>query len=196
MEMAFFRVGMTKTASDQSMSIGAASGSFATALAISSSVSASTRAQSVLPFLGESLETIVIFSSLVSVRAPCRDRNFPPFDVPEDLIPDFAITIRSADEGVAVENAAHVLEVDSMISQVGFTFLRIPSEVANTCEQPLHLFRHGEIVPEARGPTRLYRFAMNDSKRYALSLALWIGRPRLSSLGGGFENKISTSTAT
>src|SRR6202040_2045416 len=108
MEIAFFLAGMTRTASDQSISIGTASGSLATALAMSSSVSASKRAQSVLPFLGESLETIVIFLSLVSACAPRRDepadwaadracdRDFPLLDVTEDLIPDFAMTIRSA----------------------------------------------------------------------------------------------------
>src|SRR6202521_2541925 len=106
---------MTRTASDQSISIGAASGSLATALAMSSSVSASTRAQSVLPFLGESLETIIIFLSFVAACAPRRDepaecatdragdRDFPPLDIPEDLIPEFIMTIGSAHEGVAVE---------------------------------------------------------------------------------------------
>jgi hypothetical protein len=96
-----------------------------------------------LPFLGESIETIVIFFSLVASRAPCRDdpaeratdrtgdRDFPPFDEPKDLIPDFAMTIRSADESVAVENSAHVLEVDLVIAQIGFALFRIPSEIAN-----------------------------------------------------------------
>src|ERR1700687_4147379 len=114
MEIAFFFAGITSTASDQSISMGTASGSFATALAMSTSVSASTRAQSVLPFLGESLETIVIFFSLVSARAPCRDdpaerpaeragdRDFPALDISEDLVSDFAMTIRQADEGVGV----------------------------------------------------------------------------------------------
>src|SRR6202165_1528666 len=159
MEIAFFLAGMTRTASDQSISIGTASGSFATALAISSSVRASTRAQSVLPFLGKSLETIVIFFSLVASRTPCRDdpaeraaeragdRDFPPFDVPKDLIPDFAMTIRSADEGVAVENSSNVLEVDLVIAQVAFAFFRIPSEITNACEQPLHIFRHSKSPP-------------------------------------------------
>src|SRR6202165_6023669 len=139
MEIAFFLAGITRTAFDQSISIGTASGSFATALAMSSSVRASTRAQSVLPFLGESLETIVIFLSFVSPRPPCRDdpaeraaeragdRDFPPLDVPEDLIPDFAMTIRSADEGVAVENSSDVLEVDLVVAQIAFALLRIPS---------------------------------------------------------------------
>src|SRR5882724_8497812 len=159
MEIAFFLDGTTRTASDQSISIGTASGSLATALAMSSSVRASKRAQSVLPFLGESLETIVIFFSFISARAPCRDdpaeratdrtcdRDFPPFDVPKDLIPDFAMTIRSADEGVAVENSAHVLEVDLVIAQIAFALVRIPSEIANACEQPLYFFRHSESSP-------------------------------------------------
>src|ERR1700730_8551409 len=98
MEIAFFFGGITRTASDQSRSIGTASGSFATALAMSSSVSASTRAQSVLPFLGESLETILIFFSLITARAPCRDepaeraaefagdRDFPALEISEDLV--------------------------------------------------------------------------------------------------------------
>src|SRR6266404_6719554 len=156
MEIAFFLAGITRTASDQSMSIGTASGSFATALAMSSSVRASTRAQSVLPFLGESLETIVIFLPLISPRAPggddpaerpaerAGDRDFPALDIPEDLIPDFAMTIRSADEGVAIENSSDVLEVDLMIAQVAFAFFRVPSEIANACEQPLQLFRHSK----------------------------------------------------
>src|SRR3981081_4050378 len=113
MEIAFFFAGMTRTASDQSISVGIASGLFVAALAMSSSVNASTAAQSVLPFLGESLETIVIFSSFVAARAPCRDdpaeraaeragdRDFPPLEISEDLVSDFAMTIRSADESVA-----------------------------------------------------------------------------------------------
>src|SRR6185437_5412739 len=159
MEIAFFFGGITRTASDQSMSIGTASGSLATALAMSSSVKASTRAQSVLPFLGESLETIVVFFSFISARAACRndpaeraaeragDRDFPLLDVPEDLMPDFAMTIRSADEGVAVENSAYVLEVDLVVAQVAFALFRIPPEFANACEQPLHIFRHSESLP-------------------------------------------------
>src|ERR1700726_2000050 len=142
MEIAFFLAGMTRTASDQSISMGTASGS----LAMSSSVSASKRAQSVVPFLGESLETIVIFLSLVAPCAPRRDepadcatdracdRDFPLLDVTEDLIPDFAMTIRSADESVAVENSPDVLEVDLVIAQVAFALFRIPSEFPNACE--------------------------------------------------------------
>src|SRR3954452_2423155 len=156
MEIACFFGGTTRTASDQSISSGTASGSFATAWVISSSVSASTAAQSVLPFVGEYRETIVIFSSFVATRGPCRDdpeeraaerasdRDFPPLEISEDLVPDFAMTIRSADECVAVENSLDVLEIDLVITQVIFAFFRIPSEVANACEQPLHICRHSK----------------------------------------------------
>jgi hypothetical protein len=52
------------------------------------------------------------------------------------------MTIRSADESVAVENSAHVLEVDLVIAQVIFALFRIPSVIANAREQPLDIFRH------------------------------------------------------
>src|ERR1700682_514235 len=151
MEMSFFLGGMTRTASDQSISMGTSSGSFATPLAISSSVSASTRAQSVLPFVGESLETIVVLFSFVAPRPPRRDepadcaadraggRDFPPFDIPKDLIPDFVMTIRSADECVVVENSSDVLEVDPVVAQIAFALFRIPSDFADACDQSLHL---------------------------------------------------------
>jgi hypothetical protein len=58
------------------------------------------------------------------------------------------MTIRSADESVAVENSLDVLEVDLVIAQVIFALFRIPSEVANACEQPLHLFRHSKSLPK------------------------------------------------
>src|SRR3954451_9790437 len=113
MEMAFFLAGMTRTPSDQSMSRGTASGSLRTASSICSSVSASSAAQSVLPRIGSYLETIVIFSSLIFSRAArrddvaecaadrARDDDFSPFEIAEDLVPDFAMTIRSPDENVA-----------------------------------------------------------------------------------------------
>jgi hypothetical protein len=80
------------------------------------------------------------------------------------------MTIRSADEGVAVENAAHVLEVDSVIAQITFALFRIPSEIANACEQPLHIFRHSEASPKEDIDTfvSLRGFAMTGSKRYSL----------------------------
>jgi hypothetical protein len=59
------------------------------------------------------------------------------------------MTIRSADEGVAVENSLDVHEVDLVITQVIFALFRIPSEVANACEQPLHIFRHSKSLPNA-----------------------------------------------
>jgi hypothetical protein len=52
------------------------------------------------------------------------------------------MTIRSADESVAVKNFSYVVEVDLVIAQIAFTLFRIPSELANACEQPLLVFRH------------------------------------------------------
>src|SRR5665647_2102101 len=74
MEIAFFFGGMTRTASDQSRSLNSCqSGSLAIDASISSSVSASTRFQSVLPFRrGASRETIVIFFSFISPRTSRR----------------------------------------------------------------------------------------------------------------------------
>jgi len=54
------------------------------------------------------------------------------------------MTIRSADEGVTVENSLDVLEVDLVIDQVRLALFRIPSEIANVCEQPFHIFRHSK----------------------------------------------------
>src|ERR1700732_3909051 len=84
MEIAFFLVGITKTASDQSISMGAASGSFATALAMSSSVSASTRAQSVLPFRRSPHFRVTIFSFFIFPRAARRDNSDDICPPPED----------------------------------------------------------------------------------------------------------------
>src|ERR1700704_4033104 len=78
MEIAFFLAGITRTASDQSISIGTASGSFATALAMSSSVSASRRAQSVLPFRRSPHFRVTIFSFFIFPRAARRD---DPYDI-------------------------------------------------------------------------------------------------------------------
>src|SRR5882672_2155242 len=98
MEIAFFLTGITKTASDQSISIGAASGSFATALAMSSSVIASKRAQSVLPLRRSPHFLVTIFSFFIFPRAPRRDdpdecatvrsgdRDLPLLDVPKDFV--------------------------------------------------------------------------------------------------------------
>ena len=85
-----------------------------------------------------------------------NDRDFPALDISEDLVPDFAMTIRPTDEGVAVENSFHVLEVDLVIAQIAFALFRIPSEVANACEQPLHVFRHSD-TPQDWVAIRSYR---------------------------------------
>jgi hypothetical protein len=63
------------------------------------------------------------------------------------------MTIRSADEGVAVENSSHVFEVDLVIEQIAFALIRIPSEFANACEQPLYIFRHSKSSPNSEFDT-------------------------------------------
>jgi len=76
------------------------------------------------------------------------------------------MTIRSADEGVAVENSSNVLEVDLVIAQVAFALFRIPTEIANACEQPLHIFRRSETPPDEDIDTFVSHrgFAMTVSK--------------------------------
>jgi hypothetical protein len=65
-------------------------------------------------------------------------------DVSEDLVPDFAMTIRPMDECIAAENSFDVLEVDPVNSPIAFALFRMPSEVANACEQSVKIiFRHG-----------------------------------------------------
>src|SRR5450432_1040911 len=95
---------------------------------ISSSVRASSAAQSVLPRLGAYLETTIIFSSFVPACSPCRDepaeraaerardRDFAAFEISEDLVPDFAMSIRSTDVGIAVEHSFRVIKVDLVIA--------------------------------------------------------------------------------
>jgi hypothetical protein len=78
------------------------------------------------------------------------DRDLPAIDVPKDLIPDFAMTIRPTDESITAENSFRVLEVDPVIAQIAFALFRIPSEIANAREQPLQVFRHSE-APQAVG---------------------------------------------
>jgi hypothetical protein len=63
-------------------------------------------------------------------------------DVSEDLIPDFAMAIRSTDERVAVENSFHIQEVDLVNAQIAFAFPRVPPELANVREQAPQVFRH------------------------------------------------------
>jgi hypothetical protein len=63
------------------------------------------------------------------------------------------MTIRSADEGVTIENPTHVLEVDLVVQQIAFALFRIPSEIANVCEQPLQVFRHSKSLPKRGSDT-------------------------------------------
>ena len=158
--MAFFLGGITRTASSKLKSRGTASGSLRTALSISLSVRASTAAQSVLPRWGDPRDTTIKFLPFISSRAAGRDepadrateragnRDFPPLNKAEDLVPDFAMTIRPAGEGIAVKKPLKVFEVDPVVPQVAFALFRIPSEFANAREQGLEIaFSHRGYYP-------------------------------------------------
>jgi hypothetical protein len=71
------------------------------------------------------------------------------------------------DEGVTVEDAFHVLEVDPVDAQIARALILIPSERANPREQFLDcvVFRHSE-APEVRVAIRRtgQGFAMTVSK--------------------------------
>src|ERR1700730_12855770 len=76
MEIAFFLAGMTKTASDQSISLNSSqSGSFAIEASTSSSVIASRRAQSVLPLRRSPHRRVTIRSFFI--RSWTARRNDP-----------------------------------------------------------------------------------------------------------------------
>jgi hypothetical protein len=119
---------MTRTASDQSTSSGTASGSLRTASAISLSVKASTAAQSVFPCRRSCRKALVELSPFFARRAASRDEpadfaadrecgeDFPIVDVAENFVPDFAMTIRSTDDVVTIENSFHVLKVDLVLT--------------------------------------------------------------------------------
>ncbi|WP_244558183.1 hypothetical protein [Tardiphaga sp. OK246] len=64
-----------------------------------------------------------------------RDGDFSPFEIAEDLVPDFAMTIRSPDENVAVKDLSNVSKVDLVIDQIAFALGRIPAELGNADEQ-------------------------------------------------------------
>jgi hypothetical protein len=56
-------------------------------------------------------------------------------DISKNVIPDFIAPIRSANERVALEDALHILKVDLVIAQIGFSLLWIPIEASNLREQ-------------------------------------------------------------
>jgi len=58
------------------------------------------------------------------------------------------MTIRSTDEGVAVEYPFYVREIDLVIAPVDFAFPRISVKSANLREQFLYVFRHSEAPPD------------------------------------------------
>src|ERR1700757_4981675 len=140
MEIAFFFAGMTRTASDQSISIGAASESLATAFAISSSVSASTRAQSVLPLRRSPHFRVMICSFFILPRASRRDHSDDIRSPRKDCCDQLAfqktyrdpallvVTIRFAKKNRSVEDPGCILEVDAMLVEIGLALVLVPLE--------------------------------------------------------------------
>src|SRR5216683_272616 len=147
--------GQTTRAFFQSSSVqnGGASGSSATARSISSSVSASTRAQSVSLFIFRACfsETRVIRSSLISscppgtndaaaIVTPCVDdlRN-PAIQFAKRLVPALAIisaAILGLDETPG-EHLDRIDKVDAMLEDIGLALRLVPFAVhrgrSNTC---------------------------------------------------------------
>src|SRR6195256_4891373 len=140
MEIAFFLAGITRTASDQSISIGTASGSFATALAMSSSVSASKRAQSVLPFRRSPHFRVTIFSFFIF---PCAARR----DNPDDVCPPrkgygdqsvfqrtyrepslLIVAVRSTKDDWSIKDLDRVVEIDAVFDAIKLVLLFVPIE--------------------------------------------------------------------
>jgi hypothetical protein len=89
----------------------------------------------------------MIRSSFVAPRPPGRDdparfafdrtgdRDLAPFDDPEDLIPDLAITIRSTDDSRPVEYAFHICKVDAVDAEIARPFSSEPTERPDIREQ-------------------------------------------------------------
>jgi len=138
---AFLRGGVMMTAFDQSRLIGAASGSAAAALAISSSLSASTFVQSVFPagrVQSSSAEYRVIFSSFPVRCGSCRDEPAPPFSLGEDdnEFPAgrlsnrdpavFAVFDLRARQDDFAEDAGAVFEIDLVLLAIDPGFAVIP----------------------------------------------------------------------
>ena len=75
--------------------------------------------------------------------AECADdRDFATFEDAEDLVSDFAMTIRSTDQGRAVENPCCINEIDLVRSKIDFSFVLIPTEHGNAREQSFVVIRH------------------------------------------------------
>src|SRR5690242_17890903 len=131
MEIAFFRTGITRTASDQSISLNSSqSGSLAIAASSSCSVIASTRAQSVLPFRRSPHFRVTIRSFFMFPRTPRRDdpndfvsarENHGDQAIIQQADRDpalFVIAIRSPKHDRAVKDLASVFEVVAVLFKV------------------------------------------------------------------------------
>jgi hypothetical protein len=88
----------------------------------------------------------VIFFSFITPRSTRRDEStgfaaeraddddFSAFDETKDHIADFALSIRSANEGRTLSYPSGISEINLMIAQVRFIFLIIPLERTDPCE--------------------------------------------------------------
>src|SRR6266513_221050 len=127
MEIAFFFEGITRTASDQSISLNSAqSGSFATEASTSSSVMASKRAQSVFPLRRSPHRRVMIRSFFILSRTARRNNPDQLASVSKnhrhDSIIRFSdrnpsllvVTVGSPDDNWFVKNLAGAVEADAV----------------------------------------------------------------------------------
>ena len=127
---------------------------------ISSSVSASRRFQSVLPFRrGASRETIVIFFSFISPRTPrsydpahivpkrADDHHLSAVEKPAHDVARFSTSIGSQCDDRTIEDDAQFLKIDASFAQNANAFCIVPSERTNPCEQLIEVFRHSDPPP-------------------------------------------------
>lgn len=68
------------------------------------------------------------------------DRDLAAFEKAEDLIPGFAMAIRSPNERVVIENGFHIGKVDAVIIQVARALARIPIKVPDVFEYVRQVF--------------------------------------------------------
>src|SRR6266550_8165287 len=141
-----FGSGITSVAeaNHSASTIGGASGSSRTAASISSSVNASTRAQSVRGRLVadfrlvESLLTEVSLSGRDKAAvpgSPCKcDRKYASIDEAERLVPDFPVVaaiIDSFEHGISPDQRC-CREVDPVLTDILHFFARVPFETVHS----------------------------------------------------------------
>src|SRR6516165_2226006 len=145
MEIAFFFGGITNTASDQSISRNSCqSGSLAIAASTSSSVRASTRAQSVLPLRWSPHFRVTVLPFFIFPRAPRRDDSDNICSPREDDGDELAIqgtqgdpallvvAVRLANKKWTIEDCGRVLKIYAVLDEVEVALLLVPLERCRT----------------------------------------------------------------